>query len=170
MWKTFNKNIIPGLTQIPGLSTCKCLYAACTKGLKCLHSKPGAHAPASCVGGLQANPQSWPSCLKPRNMSKKTKWYRSMKLTMWNFIHPRLIVFVIAVPVTSFFNVGCFGSGIGLVFGGQISGIPQRWDSSLVGHIKKTGHVQQAGHDGVGGIGTTSEIKCLVLKLYGLNY
>ena len=76
MWKTFNKNIIPGLTQIPGLSTCKCLYARCSKGLKCLHSKPGAHVPASCVGGLQANPQACPSCWKPRNMSKKSKWYR----------------------------------------------------------------------------------------------
>ena len=72
--------------------------------------------------------------------------------------------------MTSFNIVACFNSGVGAVFGGQISGIPQRWDSSLVGHIKKTGHVQQAGHDGVGGIGTTSEMKCLVLKRYGLNH
>ena len=68
--------------------------------------------------------------------------------------------------MTSVFNVGCFGFGIKGVFGGQISGILQRWDSSLVGHNNKTGHVQQAGHDGRGG-SPTSEKKCLVLKFYG---
>ena len=85
-------------------------------------------------------------------------------------IRPWLIVFVITVPVTSFNNVACFSSGIGAVFGEQISGIPQRWDSALVGHIKKKGQVQQAGHDGMGGIGTAPEIRCLLLKLYILKY
>ena len=69
--------------------------------------------------------------------------------------------------MTSFFNVGCFGFGIGGVFGGQISGIPQRSNSALVGHIMVRVHVQHAGHDGMGGISTSSAIKCLRLKLYG---
>ena len=86
------------------------------------------------------------------------------------YIHPWLIIFVITVPVTSFNNVACFSSGIGAVFGGQISGIPQRWDSALVGHIRKKSQVQQAGHDGMGGIGTAPEIRCLLLKLYILKY
>ena len=59
----------------------------------------------------------------------------------------------------SFVDVSCFDFGIGFVFGGQISGILQRWDSCLVGHIKKKGHLQQAGHDGMGGFGTISETK-----------
>ena len=55
---------VTGLTQIPGLSICKCFFSACISGLKCLHSKPGAHVPASCVGGEKQTPQSCPSCLK----------------------------------------------------------------------------------------------------------
>ena len=66
--------------------------------------------------------------------------------------------------MTSVFNVGCFGFGIKGVFGGQISGILQRWDSSLVGHINKTGHVQQAGHDGRGG-SPTSEKKMFSVEV-----
>ena len=73
---------------------------------------------------------------------------------------------MIILPLTSIGNAGAFRLGIGGVFGGQISGIPQRSNSALVGHINKMGHVQQAGHEGMGG-GPTSEKKCLVLKFYG---
>ena len=94
-----------------------------------------------------------------------------MTLFRWLYFDCDLtfIVIVMILPVTSIGNAGAFRLGIGGVFGGQISGIPQRSNSALVGHINKTGHVQQAGHDGMGGIGATSEITCLVLKLYGRN-